>query len=80
MDTTDSSWDSGIVGKESDVGSDGSRGGWREIEIARTASVEAARREMEMEEEENNVFVETNLEVDVDAELRGKGSPQGSAD
>ena len=72
MDTTDS----GIAEEERNVNT----GGWREIEIARTASVEAARREMEMEEEENNVFVETNLEVDVDAELRGKGSPQGSDD
>lgn len=79
MDTTDSSWDSGIVGKESDVGSDGSRGGWREIEIARTASVEAARRELD---EENNVFMD--LEVDVDKELDMNkvegGSPEGSDD
>ena len=72
MDTTDF----GMTEEDRNVNT----GGWREIEIARTASVEAARREMEMEEEENNVFVETNLEVDVDAELRGKGSPQGSDD
>ena len=72
MDATDS----GMAEEDRNVNT----GGWREIEIARTASVEAARREVEMEEEENNVFVETNLEVDVDAELRGKGSPQGSDD
>ena len=76
MDTTDSSWDSGIVEKETDVSSGGGRGGWREIEIARTASVEAARRE----DEEKNVFMD--LEVDVDEELRDKveGSPEGSDD
>ena len=60
MDTTGSSWESG---KEMDTGSGGDCGGWRAIEIARTASVEAARRE----DEENNVFME--LEVDVDKEL-----------
>ena len=73
MDTTGSSWESG---KEMDIGSGGDCGGWRAIEIARTASVEAARRE----DEENNVFME--LEVDVDKELMDKveGSPEGSDD
>ena len=80
MDTTDSSWDAGKDEGDKDVGSGG---GWREIEIARTASVEAARREAEEEEEEENtVFMEMNLEVDVDKELMGKieGSPAGSDD
>ena len=78
MDTADSSWDAG-----KDDGDVGTGGGWREIEIARTASVEAARREAEEEEEEENtVFMEMSLEVDVDKELMGKieGSPAGSDD